>query len=60
MKNYDWVDDFKDDFAVVKKDDKEGFINKQGIEVVKPIYNHPSQADKELKKYIKKSFMESL
>jgi hypothetical protein len=40
MKSYDFVDDFQNDFARVRKDDKYGYINKQGIEVVKPIYDN--------------------
>jgi hypothetical protein len=57
---YDEVYNFQNDFAIVRNNNKFGFINREGIEVIPLIYDNASQADKELKKYIKKSFMESL
>lgn len=39
MADYDYVDEYKDGFAAVQKQDKWGFVNEAGEEVVPPIYD---------------------
>lgn len=40
MKKYDYIHDFdKDGFAIVELNGKKGFINRQGEEIVSPIYD---------------------
>ena len=39
LNNYDYITKFNETLICVLKDDKYGFINKEGKEVVRPIYN---------------------
>jgi hypothetical protein len=49
---YDYVYSyFENGFARILLNDKYGFINKNGIEIIKPIYDY-YEADKLLKQYI--------
>lgn len=44
---YDYVEEFKNGFARVTVDNKKGFINKNGVEVIAPVNAHSAQLDKE-------------
>ncbi len=44
---YDYVEEFQNGFARVTVDNKKGFINKNGVEVIAPVNAHSAQLDKE-------------
>lgn len=39
---YDEIDYFRDDRALIKEDEKYGFVNRNGIEVIPPVYDKAS------------------
>ncbi|MBK1994177.1 WG repeat-containing protein, partial [Campylobacter novaezeelandiae] len=39
---YDWINDFSEEFAIIKLNEQYGFINKNGKQLIEPKFNYAS------------------